>query len=134
VDRGRDQETRHERSHGSLRPKLILAVANYIYRLPREKPTPIPYALSIGLDWLEFQTPPYAGGLVDQPMHLMRNIRTALSTYQTINAYRTASASLNAESFSKYCNQNPQMMKLMQQVWDLQDEANNKEPDHANNG
>ncbi len=86
------------------------------------------------MDWLEFHTPPYAGGLADQPIQLMRKIRTALSTYQTINAYRTASSSLTAEGFSKYCNQNPQLMTFMQQVWELQDEEANKEPDHANNG
>jgi hypothetical protein len=85
------------------------------------------------LDWLEFHTAPYAGGLADQPIRLMRQIRTAIATYQAINAYRTASSSLNAESFAKYCNQNPQMMTFMQQVWELQDKAN-KEPDHANNG
>lgn len=93
----------------------------------------MPHALSLGLDWLKFHTPPYRGGLADQPMHLMRQIRTAVSTYEAINSYRTASSSLSAESFMKYCDQNPQMMTFMQQVWALQEEAN-KEPDNAPSG
>jgi hypothetical protein len=96
-----------------------------VYRLPRERPAPPPYALTIGLDWQEFHTPPCAGGLRDQPIQLMKEIRLTLTTYNTINAYRRAQAQLSDEGFTKFCNSNRPMMKFMEEVWKLQEEDSN---------
>ena len=106
-----------------------MAVANHIYRLPREKPTPAPYALTLGLDWLEFHVPPVAGGHYDQPIRLMRQIRTALQTYKAITAYRSAQQ-MSAESFTKFCSANSDIVKFMSEIWAMQDEAE-KEQEHA---
>jgi hypothetical protein len=78
-------------------------------------------ALSIGLDWREFHTPPVAGGLRDQPISLMRAMRTALNTYDAIQAYRNA-PQYSTEANSQYFERNPQIMKTMQLIWKLQEE------------
>lgn len=107
-------------------------MADHIYRLPREAPTPAPYALSVGLDWLDFSTPPYAGGLTDQPIQLLKEIRLTLKTYNAIQAYRTAKAQLSDEGFIKFCNANSDIMKFMEFVWSLQ--ADESETDNAPDG
>jgi len=88
--------------------------------LPKEAPTPQPYALQLGLDWLAFHTPPYAGGLADQPMQLLRAIRSAVNTYHAINAYKDAHTVLSGESLSKWYAANRNIMKFMEYVWSLQ--------------
>ncbi len=97
-------------------------MADFVYQLPREKPTPAPYALSIGLDWQNLHTPPYAGGLTDQPIQLMKDIRSALAAYNSINAYRLAQNNLSGEAFVQFCNANTPIMKFMETVWKLQEE------------
>lgn len=100
-------------------------VADYMYRLPRERPTPPPYALIIGLDWQNFHTPPVAGGLRDQPIQLTKEIRLALMTYNTISVYRSGQKQLSDENFIKFCNADPDMMRLMAEVWKLQEDKQN---------
>lgn len=79
-------------------------------------------ALSVGLDWREFHTPPVAGGLRDQPISLMRAMRIALNTYDAIQAYRNA-PQYSAEANSQYFERNPQIMKTMQLIWKLQEDS-----------
>lgn len=98
-------------------------MADYVYRLPRGNPTPPPYALSIGLDWLNFHTPPVAGGLQDQPIQLTKEIRLALMTYNTISTYRQAQRSLSDKSFTEFCNAEIDMMNFMIEVWKLQEDG-----------
>lgn len=68
-------------------------------------------------------TPPVSGGLRDQPMHLMKHLRLALTVYDVIQAYRGAEA-LGVDAFSRFCARNPRVMTTMQTIWDLQDEEN----------
>jgi hypothetical protein len=107
----------------------VKAVANYIYRQPPEKPMPPPRALLIGLDWKSFHTPPYAGGLADQPIRLMKDIRLALHTYNSIQSWREAQNNLNAKAFEKFCSSRPELVRFMQDIWFLQeaDETNDEE-------
>ena len=98
-------------------------MANYVYRLPPDDPPPAPSALQIGLDWERFHLPPFAGGLVDQPIRLMKQIRLALNAYHAIQSYRSAQASLSADSAQRFYSANPELMKFMQYVWSLQDHA-----------
>ncbi len=72
---------------------------------------------------MQFHTPPVAGGLRDQPIQLMKEIRLALMTYNTISAYRHAQGWLSDERFIKFCNTNPEIMKFMQEVWKLQEDV-----------
>jgi hypothetical protein len=95
-------------------------VANSIYGLPREAPPPPPYVLQLGLDWLKYHIPPRAGGLEDQPMRLMRDIRAAVNSYHAIQAYRSAQQ-LNAEAQQKWYAANADVMKFMEYLWSLQD-------------
>lgn len=98
-----------------------MAVARFAYRRPNQT-APAPPALSIGLDWREFHTPPCAGGMRDQPVKLLNEIRLALSTYDAINAWRQAQNQLNADGFQSFCSSNPRLVDFMQRLWALQDE------------
>ena len=95
-------------------------MADYFYGLPREKPTPLPYALRIGFDWSEYHTPPVAGGLIDQPIGLLRDIRTAVNTYHALRAWREAEASLQGPAFDKWCALNSKTIEFVNYVWTLQ--------------
>ena len=79
-------------------------------------------ALSVGLDWREFHTPPVDGGLRDQPISLMRAMRIALNTYDAIQAYRNA-PQYSVEANNQYFERNPQIMKTMQEIWKLQEDS-----------
>lgn len=94
-----------------------------MYRLPREKPTPAPYALVIGLDWQRFHIPPTAGGMDSQPLQLMKEVRFCLNVYDAIQAWRNAQNNLSSEGFSKFCSANPALVKFMtEQVLFLESE------------
>jgi hypothetical protein len=75
------------------------------------------------LDWLRFHTPPVAGGLADQPLHLMREIRTAVAVYENIHAWRSAEANLSPDGFSKFCSAHPDLVSFMSEIWTLQEET-----------
>lgn len=79
------------------------------------------------MDWLEFHTPPYSGGLLDQPIRLMKEIRLCLDTYQNITTWRSAQNSLNAEAFSKFCSAHSDLVRFMEYVWSEQDKARERE-------
>ena len=97
-------------------------MADHIYGLPKEKPTPLPYLLQIGLDWQRFHTPFRAGGLEDQPIKLMRDVRAALNAYNAINAWRDAQH-LSADNLAKFYGANNKLVKFMEYVWSLQNAA-----------
>ena len=103
-------------------------MADYFYRRKTEdgNASPAPRALLIGLDWLQFQIPICAGGMRDQPIALMRNMRYALSVYQSLKAWRDAQ-SLSAESLSKFYSANQDLVSFMSDVWALQEERDQKE-------
>jgi len=84
------------------------------------------------LDWQNFHTPPIAGGMFDQPIQLMKEIRLALMAYNTINAYRSAQKQLSDEDSTKFFNANPDVMKFMEEVWKLQ--SDEPENPHATDG
>lgn len=90
-----------------------------MYGLPKENPTPPPKALQIGLDWQRFHTPYRAGGLEDQPLGLLRDVRRALNTYHSIRAWREAQY-LSAEGQSNFYAANQDLVKFMEYVWSLQ--------------
>jgi hypothetical protein len=98
-------------------------VADYLYGLPRHAPPPPPVALQLGLDWKEYKTPPCAGGLFDQPLELLKQIRLAMSTHASITAWRQAQNVMSAESFTKFCSAHPDLVTFMQMVWSLQEET-----------
>lgn len=84
-----------------------------MYRQPREKPPPAPYALIVGFDWQRFHLPPTAGGMDDQPLQLLKEIRFTLNVYEAIQAWRNAQHNLSSEGFSKFCSANPDLVKFM---------------------
>lgn len=53
-------------------------------------------------------------------MRLLHRMRIALNTYESVKAYRTASATLSAEAFSKWSGQNARLLKFMEYIWTLQ--------------
>ena len=65
-------------------------------------------------------TPPVAGGLRDQPLRLMKEIRLALNVYDAIQSYRFAEG-LSSEGFSRFSSQYPGVMRMMQTIWELQE-------------
>lgn len=81
-----------------------------------------PRALVIGLDWIQFHTPPYMVGLQDQPIRLMKEIRLTLSTFNSINAWRNAERNMKLDGFMQFCNANPDLVKFMRELWQAQEE------------
>lgn len=79
------------------------------------------------MDWQAFHTPPYAGGLADQPIRLMKDIRLALHAYNSIQSWRDAQSRLKPDVFSKFCSSRPELVEFMQKVWALQEESQAKE-------
>ena len=78
-----------------------------------------PPELSIAFECLKFNTLPRAGGLRDQPQLLMRRMKIALNTYESVRAFRGAQ-DMKAEAFSKWQSANPKIVKFMQYIWKLQ--------------
>lgn len=104
-------------------------MANYVYGLPKDHPSPPPYALGIALDWREFHTPPYAGGLYEQPIQLLKEIRFSLNAYEAIKTWRTAQHTLNGDAFQKFCSANQPLVKFMtENVLFATDEDNLESP------
>lgn len=99
-------------------------MADWVYGLPKENPTPLPQALQIGLDWKTYHTPPYAGGLADQPMQLLRDVRSAVYTYNAISSWRDAQQ-LSAERLQAFYATHGDLVKFMEYVWSLQEHAPN---------
>lgn len=58
-----------------------------VYGFCYEK-NPAPPELIIGLDWLRFSTPYRAGGLQDQPLHLLRRMKIALTVCSAVNEWK----------------------------------------------
>ncbi len=83
----------------------------------------MPEALRIGLDWQNFHTPPYAGGLTDQPMRLLREVRVAINAYNAVSAWRNAQHQLGGEALAKFYSMNSDLVEFMDYVWSLQDNA-----------
>jgi hypothetical protein len=86
----------------------------------------MPAVLQIGLDWIKYHTPPYDGGLRDQPIRLMRNIRNAVNAYNSINSWKNAQ-NLTPEAEQKFLSANQKLVKFMEYVWSLQDDSDNGE-------
>jgi hypothetical protein len=80
----------------------------------------MPRALQVGLDWMKFGTPYRAGGLEDQPLHLWRDVRSALNTYQAIHNWRSGQQ-LDAVGQQKFYSANKDLVKFMEYIWSLQD-------------
>jgi hypothetical protein len=99
------------------------AVADYAYDKKFEdgsyaQPPP---ELVIGMDWLNFGTPPRAGGLYDQPLCLMRRIRRAIQVYNNVKSWRMASR-LKAEAFNAWQSANSNVVRFMEYIWSLNDD------------
>jgi hypothetical protein len=105
-----------------------LAVADYFYRPVGDKdqsPIPIPRALQIGMDWMKFHVAPCAGGMRDQPLHLLREIRQALAVYQTLETWK-AVGRMSADRYSAFCSAHPEVLVFMQELWAAQEEREAK--------
>ncbi len=85
------------------------------------EPSP-PSELVLGLDWIRFNTPPYSGGLRDQPMRMMRTIRYLLNVHNSINAWKEANAYLGVEALSKWMGANSDIVKFMTFIWSLEEQ------------
>jgi hypothetical protein len=84
------------------------------------QPAP-PYELLIGLDWTRFGTPPYSGGLLEQPIRMMRNIRYLLSVHNSILSWNEANNCLGFEALSKWMGVNHELVEFMTFIWSLED-------------
>jgi hypothetical protein len=77
--------------------------------------------LTLGLDWQRFNTPPYAGGLRDQPIRMLRTIRYLLNVYNSVRNWKEANTYLGAEALTKWMNANSDLIKFMTFIWSLED-------------
>jgi len=50
----------------------------------------------------------------------MKEIRLAVGTYHSINTWQQAERSLNAEGFTRFTAQNPELAKFMTELWEAQ--------------
>jgi hypothetical protein len=71
------------------------------------------------LDWVRFNTSPFSGGLYDQPIQLLRNIKNLLNVHNAINAWKSANAGLSGDGLIKWMNANKDIVKFMEYVWSL---------------
>lgn len=99
-----------------------MATADYAYEIKDEhgqyaKPPP---ALLIGFDWQRFHLAPRAGGLHDQPLLLLHQIRLTLNVYDAVKAYREANNILKGEALSKWFSTNGKIVRLLEYIWKLQ--------------
>ena len=84
--------------------------------------SPLPYELSLGLDWQNFHTAPAAGGLLDQPLQLFHKIKLCLNVYNVITAYEAA-ASMNSDALVRWINNNKKAFQFLEYIWSLDDNA-----------
>lgn len=77
----------------------------------------------LGLDWTRFSTPPYSGGLRDQPIRMMRTIRYLLSVHHSIRAWQEANAYLGVDALSTWMGANSETVEFMSFIWSLEEDG-----------